>query len=385
MELASGAVSLPTAITEGFTCRRHLETGPAQGPRQSSRHISCSAYHAPSRAGEERHLSRRVIMPCGQKPFLWEVRRPSCHTCTGDQKSFSRRRNLRWKIEARAALAEEAGATGSKDAPSASSQNYHHSVQEAETLTSIAKKYGTKVETIAALNNITDVDMIQTGQELVIPAPSQGFTKESALSKDFINLPSPSRMQHETSPFASYRNKSMSSVAPATSGYRAFQAPTLVKLALPLMLIAPVLGFCVRCVVDYIRVHINEEVERRYAEMETYQTRHQPKVKRWQNILDGDRNDSPELVGVGAFMTVDEVRPVTNWQNQGGHVRNSTTEEALEKETEEEQDLRQQQDFEQIQKSYAELESTYTKFLSDSGLSRGGYWRSGVHQLQEDV
>jgi hypothetical protein len=192
-------------------------------------------------------------------------------------------------------------------------------------------------------------------------------------------------MQHEASAFASYRNKSMSSVAPATSGYRAFQAPTLVKLALPLMLIAPVLGFCVRCVVDYIQVHINEEVERRYAEMETYQTRHQPKVKRWQNILDGDRDDSPELVGVGAFMTVDEVRPVTNWQNQGGHVRNSTTEEALEKETEAERDLRQQQDFEQIQKSYAELESTYTKFLSDSGLSRGGYWRSGVHQLQEDV
>jgi hypothetical protein len=128
--------------------------------------------------------------------------------------------------------------------------------------------------------------------------------QESALSKDFINLPAPSRVQHETSPFASYRNKSMSSVAPATSGYRAFQAPTLVKLALPLMLIAPVLGFCVRCVVDYIHVHINEEVERRYAAMETYQTRHQPKVKRWQNILDGDRNDSPELVGVGAFMTV---------------------------------------------------------------------------------
>jgi LysM repeat protein len=47
----------------------------------------------------------------------------------------------------------------------------------AETLTFIAKKYGTKVETIAALNNITNVDMVQTGQELVIPVPSQGFTK----------------------------------------------------------------------------------------------------------------------------------------------------------------------------------------------------------------
>lgn len=66
-------------------------------------------------------------------------------------------------------------------------------------------------------------------------------------------------------------------------------------------------------------------------------------------------------------------------------LKECSLQEALEKETEAERDLRQQQDFEQIQKSYAELESTYTKFLSDSGLSRGGYWRSGVHQLQEDV
>jgi hypothetical protein len=148
----------------------------------------------------------------------------------------------------------------------------------------------------------------------------------TALVEDFMNSTASSRRQQGTSALASYRNKSTSSVAPAASGYNAFQVPNLVKLALPLMLIAPVLGFCVRCVVDYIHVHINEEVGRRYAEMETYHARHRPKVKRWQTILDGDRDDSPDLVGVAAFVAVDEVRPVTDWWSQGGHVRNSATE-----------------------------------------------------------
>lgn len=62
-----------------------------------------------------------------------------------------------------------------------------------------------------------------------------------------------------------------------------------------------------------------------------------------------------------------------------GTERVSQMQEALEIETEEEQASRQQQDFEEIRKSYAELESTYSKFLTDSGLSRGGYWRGGVH------
>jgi hypothetical protein len=78
----------------------------------------------------------------------------------------------------------------------------------------------------------------------------------------------------------------------------------------------------------------------------------------------------------------DEVRPVTDWWSQGGRFRSSAIEE---NQTEEEQDVREQQDFEEIQKSYAELESTYTKFLSDSGLSSVGYCRVGVHLLQEDI
>lgn len=41
-------------------------------------------------------------------------------------------------------------------------------------------------------------------------------------------------------------------------------------------------------------------------------------------------------------------------------------------------------DYEDIRKSYAELETTYKKFLLDSGLSRSGYWRGSVTQLQEE-
>lgn len=48
-------------------------------------------------------------------------------------------------------------------------------------------------------------------------------------------------------------------------------------------------------------------------------------------------------------------------------------------ETDEEIGLRHKQDYEDIQKSYAELESVYVKFLADSGMSKSGYWRgSGV-------
>jgi hypothetical protein len=76
-----------------------------------------------------------------------------------------------------------------------------------------------------------------------------------------------------------------------------------VKLALPLMLMAPILGFGVRCLADYIQIHINKEVARRYAELEAYHARHRPKVKRWQSILDGDRDDSQELFGATAVVT----------------------------------------------------------------------------------
>jgi LysM repeat protein len=45
-----------------------------------------------------------------------------------------------------------------------------------DTLTAIAKQYDATVERIAVLNNISDADLLQTGQELVIPVLSQELT-----------------------------------------------------------------------------------------------------------------------------------------------------------------------------------------------------------------
>lgn len=61
--------------------------------------------------------------------------------------------------------------------------------------------------------------------------------------------------------------------------------------AIPLLLIAPVMGFIARCVVDYIHAHIEQEVGKRFAEMESWQARRRPRVKRWQTILDEDRDE----------------------------------------------------------------------------------------------
>lgn len=63
------------------------------------------------------------------------------------------------------------------------------------------------------------------------------------------------------------------------------------KAAIPLLIIAPLLGFGARCVVDYIHAQVEDQVGRRFAEMESWQARHRPRVKRWQHILDEDRDE----------------------------------------------------------------------------------------------
>lgn len=65
-------------------------------------------------------------------------------------------------------------------------------------------------------------------------------------------------------------------------------------MVIPLLLIAPVVGFCVRCAVDYIQERIHKEVRAKVAEYETYRSRHRPKVNRWQGILDEDREEVPD-------------------------------------------------------------------------------------------
>lgn len=47
-----------------------------------------------------------------------------------------------------------------------------YEVQPGDTLSVIAERFGVSIEAISRANNITDVDEIKPGQELVIPAPS---------------------------------------------------------------------------------------------------------------------------------------------------------------------------------------------------------------------
>jgi LysM repeat protein len=46
-----------------------------------------------------------------------------------------------------------------------------HTVQENESLSSIAAQYGITIDELAVANNIGDVNSVQEGQRLVIPAP----------------------------------------------------------------------------------------------------------------------------------------------------------------------------------------------------------------------
>jgi len=166
-----------------------------------------------------------------------------------------------------------------------------------------------------------------------------------------------------------------------------FPVGTLAQVVIPLLLIAPVVGFCVRCAVDYIQDRIEKEIRAKQADMESYRSRHRPKLKRWQGILDEDREEAPDYgEAAAASDSLDEYRLKNERQIPTGYASmRAMNEESLANESEEERSSRQLQDYEDIRKSYAELESTYMKFLSDSGLSRSGYWRGSVTQLQEET
>ena len=71
-------------------------------------------------------------------------------------------------------------------------------------------------------------------------------------------------------------------------------------MVIPLLLIAPIVGFCVRCAVDYIQERIHKEVRARQAELEIYYSRHRPRVNRWQGILDEDREEAADYTEAAA-------------------------------------------------------------------------------------
>lgn len=48
-----------------------------------------------------------------------------------------------------------------------------HIVQSGESLSIIAKRYGVTVEDLVNLNDITDMDLIVIGQEILVPKPKE--------------------------------------------------------------------------------------------------------------------------------------------------------------------------------------------------------------------
>lgn len=56
-----------------------------------------------------------------------------------------------------------------------------HTVKRGETLTKIAKKYGTTVEALVALNDIKNKNIIRVGQKIKIPATATGGADTAAL------------------------------------------------------------------------------------------------------------------------------------------------------------------------------------------------------------
>ncbi|MDR3260891.1 MAG: LysM peptidoglycan-binding domain-containing protein [Tannerella sp.] len=63
----------------------------------------------------------------------------------------------------------------------------YHKVQERETLNSIARQYGTTIETLCRLNNILSTNALQVGQEICYRAASKPVEKRVAADEKQVN------------------------------------------------------------------------------------------------------------------------------------------------------------------------------------------------------
>jgi murein DD-endopeptidase MepM/ murein hydrolase activator NlpD len=81
---------------------------------------------------------------------------------------------------------------------------FYHTVQEKETLNSIARQYGTTVETLCRLNNILSTDALRIGQEIcyrtVKPAKNQGSGAETKEAEGKALIAAPTGQSSESQP-----------------------------------------------------------------------------------------------------------------------------------------------------------------------------------------
>ncbi|KAI5084381.1 hypothetical protein GOP47_0000550 [Adiantum capillus-veneris] len=216
-----------------------------------------------------------------------------------------------------------------------------YKVREGDTLTSIALKFKVSVQSIAILNDIADVDYVPAGKLLIIHHEHMktgevvGNANHSSSSVETQACEGKSIVQTESS----------LSLMPAFASSFCLQS-WHVRLALSLVLLLAISSL-VRRYVNGLRTR-RDELLQSQVQTEIQEVHHQPKLRRWQGILDDDRR-------------VNEV--------EGDLLADSRTTDV------EEENLRQ---------TYAQLESAYAKFLADSGLTKSGYWRGGVPPALEE-
>jgi LysM repeat protein len=89
-----------------------------------------------------------------------------CANCASQKKTKAPK-----EVTISAPAPAENNAKGKKTTEQPKQEQKKHVVQQGESLSIIAKKYNVTVEALAKLNNITDVNFIVVGQELLIPEP----------------------------------------------------------------------------------------------------------------------------------------------------------------------------------------------------------------------
>jgi LysM repeat protein len=265
-------------------------------------------------------------------------------------------------------------------------------IKEGDTLTAIAKRFNTTISRLAGDNGIDNVDILLPGEKLVIHFPSERTRQVPFRAKPEISVATSKMLGKAPAKLVKELNTATTSgydTAPSYShvgGFSPVPSGIMAQVIIPLLLIAPVVGFCFRCAVDYIQERIQKEIEAKHAELESYRSRRRPKVNRWQGILDEDRMEAlGHEEAAAASAALDDYRFNDEQQIPTGYASiRAMNEDSVANESEDEQKHRHMKDYEDIRKSYAELETTYKKFLLDSGLSRSGYWRGSVTQLQEE-
>lgn len=214
-------------------------------------------------------------------------------------------------------------------------------VREGDTLTSVANKFKVSVQSIASVNEIANVDYVPAGKILLIPC---GFMRTGEVVAK-AELPSNLESQPYEDKSVVQTESSLSELPAFASAFH-FQS-WHVRLALSLVLLLAISSL-VRRYISGLRTRRHDEFVQYQVQKEVQEGYHQPKLRRWQGILDHDRK-------------VDEV--------DGDLLAESRAVDV------EEENLRQ---------TYAQLESAYVKFLADSGLSKSGYWRGGVPPTLEE-